>query len=539
MSYQEERLQEIADAIREVKGTTEKIPATNFASEIVGLSVVKPSGIKTITENGDYDVSNYAWASVNVEADLNERVIIGKWVDEADGGILVYEFKENGICLFNGFEGTYTILGNTIQAQMILELPDIEPQTITFVFTYNRDADTLVRVGDDGLEYVSTRVGTTLITKEITENGTYKASDDGADGYSEVVVNVASGGGDSTPKIYGVSWVNDASTTMTRTDDAVGMSYSISNGRVTSDFDKVFPYNQMKRTVINGNTFVFVPAMWFRVVADVNKKITSIAVSSVKGEGDDWYPTRPFYYGAYGASSDGTVLKSVSGASRTYTITRATARQRAMTVGTNYHQRDLYAGTILMFLWWIEFANKNSASVMTGASYGNTTGNTDTIYNEEAGENFCVSGYDTSTQQMVWRGIEDYVGNGYEWEDGVTGNGTSGGEQYVSDDYKLYDDYSGGSQMSALTFNSPTTTGGCLEALGWDETKPFLCQPIATRSDSNYVSGFCDNASTKNNIVSCRGCENPTYAFYGVSCFNRLSVSYSGINIGCRLMLRI
>jgi hypothetical protein len=158
MSYQEERLQEIADAIREVKGTTEKIPATNFASEIVGLSVVKPSGIKTITENGDYDVSNYAWASVNVETALRERDILGKWVDEGSGGTLVYEFKENGIFLFNGFEGTYTILGNTIQARMIIEMPNMEPQTITFIFTYNRDADTLVRVGDDGLEYVSTRV---------------------------------------------------------------------------------------------------------------------------------------------------------------------------------------------------------------------------------------------------------------------------------------------------------------------------------------------------------------------------------------------
>lgn len=122
--------------------------------------------------------------------ELRERDILGKWVD---GGIFVYEFKENGIFLLNGFEGTYTILGNTIQARVILEEPDIEPQTIIIVFTYNRDADTLVRVGDDGLEYVSTRVGTTLITKEITENGTYKASDDGADGYSEVVVNVAQG----------------------------------------------------------------------------------------------------------------------------------------------------------------------------------------------------------------------------------------------------------------------------------------------------------------------------------------------------------
>ena len=32
--------------------------------------------------------------------------------------------------------------------------------------------------------------GSTLITKSITENGTYDASDDSADGYSEVTVNV-------------------------------------------------------------------------------------------------------------------------------------------------------------------------------------------------------------------------------------------------------------------------------------------------------------------------------------------------------------
>ncbi len=35
----------------------------------------------------------------------------------------------------------------------------------------------------------------TLITKTITENGTYDASDDNADGYSQVVVNVSGGGG--------------------------------------------------------------------------------------------------------------------------------------------------------------------------------------------------------------------------------------------------------------------------------------------------------------------------------------------------------
>lgn len=35
----------------------------------------------------------------------------------------------------------------------------------------------------------------TLVTKEITENGTYNATDDNADGYSSVVVNIESSGG--------------------------------------------------------------------------------------------------------------------------------------------------------------------------------------------------------------------------------------------------------------------------------------------------------------------------------------------------------
>lgn len=375
-------------------------------------------------------------------------------------------------------------------------------------------------------------------TLEITRNGTKViVPDEGFIGLDRLEIKTAVEGGAGSSDIYGVSWTNDETTTMTRTDNATEMTYAISNGKIASDFDNVFPYNQMKREVIDGNVFVYVPAMFFRIDYDENKKITGVAVSETQGSGDNWYATRPFYYGAYGASSDGTVLKSVSGASRLYSITRAVARTRSMNVGTGYHQRDLYAGTILMFLWWIEFATKNSASVMTGCQYGQKTGNTDTIYNEEEGDNFCVSGYNTSTSQMVWHGIEDFIGNGLEWEDGITGNNTKGGEQYVSDDYTLYDDYSSGSKMSALSYKSPTTDGNCLEALGWDETKPFLCQPIATRSDSNYVSGFCDYGSTSNNIVSCRGCSVPASASDGVSYFSRSDVSGSDTSLGCRLLL--
>lgn len=198
MSYQEERLQEIADAIREVKGTTEKIPATNFASEIVGLSVVRPSGIITIKENGTHNVANYEWAEVSVEADLNERVIIGKWgayvnIDDS----WVFEFLIDKTFKLNGgmttITGTYVISGTQI-------IMTVNNDTVTV--QYDSENDTIDMSGD--ILFRMPTVSANLTTKEITENGTYKASDDGADGYSEIVVNVSSGGGsgaDSSSKI--------------------------------------------------------------------------------------------------------------------------------------------------------------------------------------------------------------------------------------------------------------------------------------------------------------------------------------------------
>ena len=47
--------------------------------------------------------------------------------------------------------------------------------------------------------------GSVLITKSITQNGNYNATDDGADGYSSVSVSVSGGGGNFTP----ISWANE------------------------------------------------------------------------------------------------------------------------------------------------------------------------------------------------------------------------------------------------------------------------------------------------------------------------------------------
>lgn len=63
----------------------------------------------------------------------------------------------------------------------------------------------------------------TLIAKEITENGNYNASADGADGYSSVSVNVSGGGESTTP------WaVKKGSVTKTTTDKTLTINTGVS-----------------------------------------------------------------------------------------------------------------------------------------------------------------------------------------------------------------------------------------------------------------------------------------------------------------------
>ena len=53
-----------------------------------------------------------------------------------------------------------------------------------------------------------------LVTKEITENGTYDATDDSANGYSSVTVNVEGGGGSSDFSTAEVTINNESGTTI-------------------------------------------------------------------------------------------------------------------------------------------------------------------------------------------------------------------------------------------------------------------------------------------------------------------------------------
>lgn len=343
--------------------------------------------------------------------------------------------------------------------------------------------------------------------------------------------------GEGGGEIYGVSGLYQSSPALTRTDDAVGMSAAVnsSTGVVSSDFDSVFPWNEATVETVGGNKFLKMPDMWFRIGKDSSNRITDVAVSKAQGSTGNWYKVDSFYYGCYGGSVANNKLASVSGVARQGSATRDNFRSYASANGSGYHQLDLYHKTVMMFLWYIEWANKDSQSIMRGRdqTYGSTpvnTGGTDGLSTP--------SGFNTSTGQMRWHYIEDYLGNLMEFVDGATG--TSGGSTYyVTADPSKFNDTGTGMNTLAYTYPSNASSSNrCVSALGWDDNNPFLVQP-KEQTGTDYTIHFCDSNPASNNVVLyCGAYYNSSSANFGVCYFSRNDATNSNASIGGRLLYK-
>lgn len=319
--------------------------------------------------------------------------------------------------------------------------------------------------------------------------------------------------------ILGVSGLYQSEPALTRTDDAVGLSWAMSNNLISSDFDDKFPFNQMQRETIDGDVFVYVPAMYWRIGYDSNHYITDIAVAPAAmavGENQILAHSDAFYYGAYGARIVDGQMRSVGNGSRSGNYTRAQFREYAKAHGAKYRQLDLYHMRILDFLWLIEFATKNSDAVMQGlTSYGGTCGSTDSLT--------VPSGQLSSGGRMRWRYIEDFIGNGLEFFDGLTGYKATDIESNYTDD----------TTTGELTF---TPCSGYFKSLKIDPSKPFIAIP--QQSGGSTSEYYCDYAAFIGSAVYCRG-RYYTGSDCGLFYVNGNNASYYYSNIGSRLLLTL
>jgi len=302
--------------------------------------------------------------------------------------------------------------------------------------------------------------------------------------------NSVSGFIDRIP-IYGVSGMYQSDPSLTRTDDSVGMSFTINtDGTIQSDFNDAFPWSDAKLvTDSSGNEFVQMPEMYFRVGSDENYRITDIAVSSEAGTSGEWYKVEPFCVGRYSTNYNGTTkmvsksnIKVSSGASR------SSLRTYARNNGAGYEINDLYHQTVLQFLWWIEWATKNAPSIMEGCVNGSgTVGGNGVVVSGLTDKLSTPSGYESTRHQMRWHYIENFVGGLSIYLDGVYMRYLNY-QSYATNDPTYFTDSSTGKNL--LAYKNPSTNY-CVAAYGWDPANPFLCLPCENTSTDDYTKYFC------------------------------------------------
>lgn len=245
-------------------------------------------------------------------------------------------------------------------------------------------------------------------------------------------------------KIYGISRdITSPSPAWAREDDAVGKTATASVGTVagSSDFDSCYPWSGIHReTLSTGDVMVKIPKFWFQRYREGNVEYIKIADKAATG-----FTLHPafkhggvecdhIYVGAYKTSSNN---KSVTGASPQVSQTRATMRSNAKNKGTGWSLIDISALSAIQMLMLVEFADNNMQSkIGRGYCDGNSaalkTGSCDSVSN--------LTGRPAGTDGMVdviWRGIEGFWGNVWEWVDGLNCNN---GAYYVCNDISKYAD---------------------------------------------------------------------------------------------------
>lgn len=342
-----------------------------------------------------------------------------------------------------------------------------------------------------------------------------------------------------TAPIYGVSGMYNSAPALTRTDDAVGMSYVInsSTGAVDSDFDDVFPWNEAEIVEDAAGKFIKMPDMFFRIGTDGESRITDIAVSSMPSGAGDWYEVPSFMYSCYLGYILSNKLVSKSGYAPAYNRTRAQFRTAAAANGNGYCQEDLYHATVMMFLWWIEFANKNSQAVMKGREYGTGTAGGSSRCNTGGTDGVeTPSGFETVYGQMRWHDIEDWIGNMFRFRDGVC-VGAWGGDYYVTNDPAKFADTT--TEMVTLSYKAPNSVSNpCVAAYGWDADHPFMCLPCTVTNNGSYNTYFCDQFYLNGSsypVLYC-GSSYDHSARYGLSYGYSHSVGNSNLSLGARLL---
>ena len=365
--------------------------------------------------------------------------------------------------------------------------------------TVTAPANVTVTITKDGKSKTKTSGTSGVVVFKGLEAGTWTVTitGDGKTAQKTVVVTTDYSTAISFEHIYGISRdITAASPAWVRTDDAVGLAATATIGTVagSSDFDNCYPWDGIAReTLSTGDVMVKIPKFWYSRYRSGNMEYIKIADHPASG-----FTLHPafnhggtqsdyIYIGAYKTTSGN---KSVSGASPLVDQSRATMRTNAKAKGTGWGIIDISALSAIQMLVLVEFANNNVASVI-GRGYSHDdnsaaliTGTCDTVSGLTG-----VPAGTVGTVDVVWRGIEGFWGNVYEFIDGINWNN---GTYYVCNDPSKYADDTA-TNYTALSFTGATNwSNSFITQEGLDTgNNPHVLLPSAagSGSETTYYCG--------------------------------------------------
>ena len=332
-----------------------------------------------------------------------------------------------------------------------------------------------ITVTVDSGSTVTATLGSTVLTKTSTGTAVFTVGKAGTwaikatlgDQTAEGTVSITASGQSksltlSYANVFGVCWdTSNSSTALTRltpSTDPYGLVTksvttepvpAVGTGSGSSPFDAYAPWSGMQKTTMDSNVMVFIPVFYVAQKRSGTKQY--FYVSDKVKTGFTKHPGSGKYVGRYHMNSSG---KSVSGNGPYANITRATARNKAKSLGSKYHLYDFATYCAIIFLYIVEFADWDCQSKI-GRGYVSdentniTSGFTDGM-TYHTGR---TSGTDGLTA-VQYRWIENLWGNVCQWVDGFNVNSTTA--YYCTDPSKYADDTATG-----------YTNIGTLPADGW------------------------------------------------------------------------
>ena len=311
-----------------------------------------------------------------------------------------------------------------------------------------------------------------------------------------------------TTKIYGISRdITNSSPVWARTDKAVGFTATASVGTAagSSSFDNCYPWSGIVReTLSTGDVMVKIPKFWYRRYRNGN--IEHIQIADAPTPNFELHPAfnhagvqrNSIYVGAYKTSSNN---KSVSLAVPTAQTNMDTARSDATSKGTGWGLMDISTLSAIQMLILVEFANNNvQLAIGKGYASNNQIGGSVNVCTTGTCDNVprLTGSLAKSPSDVVWRGIEGFWGNLFEFVDGVLGG--PGGKYYVCNNPSQYTsqsltDYTECSYGTGITPQTGTFFSAFITQEGLDINNSYVIMPSSTVGQGSSTTYECDSFS--------------------------------------------